>query len=403
MFAELDAADKRHLSDLRRGGRGIFRFGNHDDDPSTLGEDIALWAQIWLDLYYTYHFLLDAEPLHNLGWGVGDAVNGGLADAWLHLTMKNGPGLPYPGNDAARSCIVDEPTASAFRGCPITTRCLLECASSLDELRVLSHSIVRDNAPDLQRMAVMALAGTDYGLPVRAALETNHPPSMNTVLALIDFALNPPIPGISFGEGRMAWAELYPPQRFELALLFRDPQFDISPDPTSDELLHYRRSLEVQTGLRYGVVAHPLSSSHSLSAVLDDLDQGRCGVRGVLLYIASTMLAYRDNDPGLISHFGAVFQGDEAVRMLDYHEWNDVLLPFVEDRGGKFSYAAHLDERSALAFASQVAGAAATDDVVNGVGPLTLDHLPRDFGQRFGDQLAYEISQRFGVEVSAAL
>lgn len=88
----------------------------------------------------------------------------------------------------------------------------------------------------------------------------------SVVLALIDFALNPVVPGLTSADPCVEWRELYPPYRFAAAaktmanwksdLEFQDPSHEIT--------VHFQRMPTKRSGLRMGRVASRLSGLSTL-------------------------------------------------------------------------------------------------------------------------------------------
>ena len=187
--------------------------------------------------------------------------------------------------------------------------------------------------------------------------------------------------------------------RFERAVALRNRGLDLPPFPSREDLIDFRAELVRATGFRYGQIAQPLSDSPSLMAVLGDLSQWQCDLREVMLYVATKFLLLRESDPALISHFGSATYGKEAIRLIDYADWNDVLTPFVEVNSRGLAFAAHVGRAEATAYVYKVAAEGTTDDIVNGVGPLTVDHLPTDFGPERLGELSEFVRRVYGMHM----
>lgn len=349
-------------------------------------------------MYFAYNAILDSTAISQLEWNAKAAINGALADAWLHAS-SSGVALDYPGNATARNSINGRPFFVSILGQRLTTRLLLECASSLDELYVMAIEPARSSAPGILAMVTAALDHTDYGLAFRVAGQVSPVlrKSLSTLLAVIDFALNPPVPGISLMVEGMSWSELYPPTRFMEAIAWCDTEHQLPDSPSRADLLGFRGHLEQKTGLRYGTVARPLSVAADLPGALASLEHS--DVREVNLYIAHRLLHLRDSDPALVSHFGTAFIGDGAIRLLETESWNDALFPFMFSSNDKFSHSDYIDKKLASNYLVKVAVECVTDDLVNGIGPLTVDHLPRDFAQTHISDLVQYAWNSLGIAV----
>lgn len=185
------------------------------EGPDTL----RMFPQIWYD-----HKLIDAlffdSPVQQnaavprgmiLGEIVGDIV------AQLVADQPDVPGL-LALRDSRK---LDDSSVAyvAFHGRRLTTHLLMEAAASATELANAENSPFGGrNAPAIR----MKLEKSDYGLAARIMLARFEQPFerlaefIPTLGALIDAALNPPLPPIVLEPqpGSWCWSKLYPPMRF---------------------------------------------------------------------------------------------------------------------------------------------------------------------------------------------
>jgi len=387
----LNSDRKRELSQRRGSGERLFSFTAKElSDP-----ELRTWSTIWLDLYFTYHALFDSTAIEALHWDNRSAISGGIADSWLHLA-EFGHCLPYPGNEAARSSVIGDVVFGSAGGRPLTTRLLLECAGVVDELAQLNPDLI-DRTAGLDVVLLTAINETDYGVPWRAASTiAGRVLNASTVLSLIDFALNPPLPFLDSRYPEVTWLDLYPPSRFALAARVLRSGGGLSDFPDPEEALAFRGWLEKASKLPYGAVDVDLSGSSSLA---ESLDAPNADWIGAMLYVSQRLLPVRFEDPCLISHFGQAFRGGEATRMIEADSWNDAVFPFIQVVDGRFFSRPSVSRQQASTFLFSVAASAAIDDVVNGVGPLTEDHLPDSFVAERREWLHEQASSALGIKL----
>ena len=363
------------------------------------GGELGILGQAWLDLNYTYSAIFDSDLSESLPWSQTEAITEALADVWLYQAQR-GVLEAYPGNDLARTAISGRIAYVKFANDTLSTRLLFECASSIDELLIVAQASVYSAYPDsgIGEMVLTALKKTEYGLPYQwANFLAGRLLSPSTILALIDFALNPPILGLGSTE-TIDWTEMYPPTRFAVAA-GAIGKAAVSPRPTKEEMQAFRKRIEINTDLRYA--KDSILSPHSnIAEALDGLKGKGTSITTALTYVASRVMPLRFSDPSLISHFGQAFIGSGATRMLETGSWNDALLPFIEVHNGKkWFYREGIDPLQASVYMYRTAADSLLDEVISGVGPVDLDHLPIGFATENRDWLYERMATDLGIQM----
>jgi hypothetical protein len=274
----------------------------------------------------------------------------------------------------------------SLNGERLTTRLLLECAAVLDELYPHALGSIKSLLdPSLLRMLGNTFDGP-YGLPYRIAEKlAGRDVGPLVVHALIDFALNPVVPGLHSGATGVRWFDFDPPCRFVVAaksLLHRRSTLERDM-PTSEILRSCYRQWEDDTGLRFGGVHGNLSPYSSLGeATRTPLHVTETIPNATGVY-AARLLRERRESPQSISHFGLNFVGKGARRFVDPDNYwiggNWWFFPPLRIINGAYCWPSDLldiDQATDLLIGSTVSGA--LDDIVHGTGPLTTTHLPHD-------------------------
>ncbi|MFF5106125.1 hypothetical protein [Streptomyces sp. NPDC000134] len=207
----------------------------------------------WLNLYFAYYLLLDPEGLTEFDtatWDMRAAMEHSLEDIWRHVRVG-----------------IDGPLKLVHTSeGPLTTRVLFECAAVLDELFQCEGAFIRKTDPALHDFLLEMLNG-EYGIPCRLARAlAGRDLAGSAVLALIDFALNPVVPGLHPDAPSVDWKELYPPYRFAAAAKAMtgwetDLEFQY---PSHEATVHFQHMLAKCSGLRMGSVASRLSDLSTL-------------------------------------------------------------------------------------------------------------------------------------------
>ncbi|MFE5598204.1 hypothetical protein ACFQ8O_03270 [Streptomyces coelicoflavus] len=127
-------------------------------------------------------------------------------------------------------------------------------------------AFIRKTDPALHDFLLEMLNG-EYGIPCRLARAlAGRDLAGSAVLALIDFALNPVVPGLHPDAPSVGWKELYPPYRCAAAAKAMtgwetDPEFQY---PSHEATVHFQHMLAKRSGLRMGSVASRLSDLSTL-------------------------------------------------------------------------------------------------------------------------------------------
>ncbi len=362
-------------------------FASH---PTTvadeLGDEVTEYSKIWLSLYYTYSVILGMEPL---AWPRGDALNKqrkiSLA---LDTTWRQWQGramLPRAGADLAE---VHDFAPLLGGEEPVTTRLLFECAGLLDEGYHFRGPYPQLVHRSLSRIWEHSLKG-EYGEPYRVAERlANRKLSHSEVLALIDFALNPPLPGFHRGVTSIDWRELYPPYRFMFAAVtlrksgaYAHSEADTA-RPLPEHVDDFFREVTTETDVRVGSIDSILTRDAALRDTSDPTQGFAERIPRMILLFASLLNQERTQDVAAISHFGSYMIDPAGIRLLDpdasdYPWW--FFAPFRVINNGVFGWPdkrLDIDASTDLFIGSAISSA--YDDIVHSVGPLDVGHLPAD-------------------------
>lgn len=333
----------------------------------------------WLNLYHAYYVLLDPEGLREsdaTSWDTQAAFEHSLEDAWR---QSAGAEMVERPEDTPVSITGALKLIDTSEG-PLSTRTLFECAAVIDELFQFEGAFLRMADPTLRELLLEEMSG-EYGLPWRlASALAGRELGGSVVLALIDFALNPVVPGLTSADPSVDWRELYPPYRFAAAAkAMADWKSDLEFQYPSHEMtVHFQHMLAQRSGLRMGRVVSRLSGLSTLreAATIPMHLAGR--TPAVSFLCASRLLDLREQDACALTHYGVNFLNDRALRFIDPDPDMWWLFPMFRVSQGEYRWPAeHVNLIEATDLLISAAVASAYDDVLHGTGPLASDHLPR--------------------------
>jgi hypothetical protein len=206
---------------------------------------------------------------------------------------------------------------------------------------------------------------------------------------LIDFSLNPPVPGLHPGIASVTWRELYPPSRFVLAAsaLADHPVEMEHVHPTIASVEAFHSELAAMTGLRLGRVEAPLTRFASVTEALGTPAHLADVIPNMTLVFAKELLHERCSNVVALSHFGLNFVGEGALRFITADMWLDNWWLFAPLRvaDGEYLWPERIGQDHATDVLIGAAVAAAFDDAIHGVGPLSGRHLPSSLLQNDAD------------------
>ncbi|GAA3654057.1 hypothetical protein ACG5V6_22960 [Streptomyces chitinivorans] len=364
------------LHEHRSSGVPFLSFKRY---PQHAGGELKYNELDWLNLYYTYYVLLDPEGLTEFDattWDTRAAFENSLEDTWR---QSAGVEMAERSEDARVSVTGPLKLVHTSEG-PLTTRTLFECAAVIDELFQFEGAFLRTADPTLRELLVEEMSG-EYGLPWRLACAlAGRDLGGSVVLTLIDFALNPVVPGLTSADPSVDWRELYPPYRFAAAAkAMAGWESDLEFQPLSHEMaVHFQHVLAKRSGLRTGrVVSRPSSLSTLRQAATTPMHLVE-RTPAVSLMCASRLLDLREEDVCALSHYGANFLEDRAVRFVNPDRGMWWLFPVFQASRGEYRWPAeHVNLNEATDLLLSAAVASAYDDILHGTGPLASDHLPR--------------------------
>ena len=378
----LESEERRHLLEQRQSGH---LFGQPSGVGSLSGPNGARLEQDWLALYFTHQALMG---------GVDPARAGGIAVDWafsraLHLTWFNSESkgmLKHPDGlePHLTAAPASAPSPADVEIGRLNTRLLFECAAVLDETYMHTLGSVREVIdPALWNMTAHTFEG-DYGLAYRIAERlAGRDVGAGCVLALIDFALNPVVPGLHRGVAAVTWDELQPVRRFAIAARsLADHRSDLEhAHPTSELLGAFHADIETATGLRVGRVDSELSSATSLQGAARQPVHFTEIIPNMTLTYARKLHEERRAAPCSITFFGLNFVNEGALRFVRPETWliggNWWLFPPLQVSVGQYHWPAErISQDDATNLFLGAALSSALDDIVHGAGPLTKSHLP---------------------------
>jgi hypothetical protein len=341
----------------------------------------------WLNLYHAYYVLLDPESLAEFdatSWDTRAALENSLEDVWR---QSAGVEMVERPEDTRVSVVGPLKLIHTDEG-PLTTRTLFECAAVIDELFQFEGAFMRMADPTLREFLLEEMSG-EYGLPWRlASALAGRKLGGSVVLALIDFALNPVVPGLTSADPSVDWRELYPPYRFAAAAkAMADWESDLEFQyPTHEVTVHFQLMLAKRSGLRLGRVVSRLSGVSTLREAATMPMHLAERTSAVSFMCASRLRDLREEDVCALTHYGVNFLDDRAIRFIDPDRDMWWLFPVFQVSQGEYRWPAehvNLDEATDLLIGAAVASA--YDDVLHGMGPLASDHLPRALFEDHGE------------------
>jgi hypothetical protein len=388
----LDQAELATFQQSRSAGCRLFS-GEQDEIACGFGQELTKLSTQWLSLYRTYQILFGEIPLD---WSTLDpAVEAHWISLALDLTwfQREGRGTLPCTRTGPASVHSIKPLLGGEE--PVTTRLLFECAAVLDERCMFGTPYPQMMPQSLNKMSQVNFDG-EYGTPYRIAqIFSGRKLSAVEVMALIDFALNPPVPGLSRGVASVDWRELYPPYRFVFAAYVMG-RSDVSVDwehatnsPSPEELQKFFAEVTRRTDLRIGSIDSVLSADLSLRAAADSQRPFSERIPGMSLLYAAKLNEERMRNVRSISYFGSIMTSADGVRLADpegkdYPWW--FFPPLRATDAGEFIWPSdrlNIDQATDLLLGS--AFSAAYDDVVYNTGPLSRDHLPAGMFEDPGD------------------
>jgi hypothetical protein len=397
----LDQTDLATFEQSRSAGRRLFS-GEQDEIVRSFGQELIKLSTQWLSLYRVYQILFGEIPLD---WSMLDPA----AEAhWISLALdltwfqRDGMGALPRARAGPASVHSLKPLLGGEE--PVTTRLLFECAAVLDEMCMFGTPYPQMIPQSLNKMSRVSFDG-EYGTPYRLAqIFSGRKLSAVEVLALIDFALNPPVPGLSRGIASIDWRELYPPYRFVFAAYVMGRSAvsmgweHARNSPSPEELQEFFAEVTRRTDLRVGSIDSTLSADLSMTAVVDSQRAFSERIPGMSLLYAAKLNEERTRNIRSISHFGSIMTSADAVRLADpngndYPWW--FFPPLRVTEAGAFIWPSdrlNIDQATDLLLGS--AFSAAYDDIVHDTGPLSRGHLPRGMFDDPGDFDALNSSVR---------
>lgn len=382
-LCRLDQADLTTFQQSRSAGRKLFS-GQQDEIVRSFGPKLTELSAQWLSLYRTYQILFGEIPLD---WSELDPDAESLSISLaLDITwhQRAGRGMLPRTRTGQASVHSLKPLLGGEE--PVATRLLFECAAMLDENCMFGTPYPQTMPQPLERIN-RANFDSEYGAPYRLAQTfSERRLSAVEVMALIDFALNPPVPGLTRGIASLDWRELYPPYRFIFAAYVMG-RSDASAEwahtrngPSLEELHEFHQEITRTTDMRMGSIDSALSADPSLRVVANSQRPLAERFTGMSLLYAAKLNGERARNAGSISHFGSMMTTADGIRLADperqdYPWW--FFPPLRATDAGEFIWPSdrlNVDQATDLLLGS--AFSAAYDDVVHGVGPLSRSHLP---------------------------
>jgi hypothetical protein len=381
----LDSRDIASFSRQRFDGNPMFGYSDTAAE-ARLGRLLSLNRQLWLDLHSTYQILLEPRDLDEsaLNWLTKETIESGLDSVWSQSKPEE-MFARRPPREKGVNILGGISLVAGAEGL-ISTRLLLECAAVLDEVTQWAGNFNRHADRAVLRMQEKTFRG-EYGIPYRFAERTaGCKLEPFAVLAMIDFALNPVVPGLHDGAPEVDWQEIHPPSRFvRAAEAVSDAapwKFDVW--PSREKIVEFHAELEKRTGLRMGAVSPPLSDYSSLRECAASRVHYAQRIPGLTLFYSADLMHERNKNPHLISHFGVNFVGPDACRHVnpELDAWS--IFPPLAVAEGRYCWPSEhltIDDATVLLIGSAVS--AAYDDAVHGSGVLSKSHLPAfEFSER---------------------
>lgn len=393
-FVELSALQREAVIERRQSGRPVWSF-EKVYDPGLAGESFALQGQFWLDLYYASMALLDYGSVDDIPGEPHEAFRLSIADAWLFLG-KSTDYARYPGHGQARSWLRGSCLPAFTHRGHLSTRLLLECASTIDEILMLGQARGGHHL-DIEEDGRLKLDETAYGMPARIAEDYLGPYyTLQTLQAIIDFALNPPLPFMYRNIPPLKWDDFYPPLRFLKILdaISGSEEVIIVAEGTDEEHLRFRSFVLACSGLAYGENEF---EQPGRSYIVNFKRPATSVYYNSLLDASRALLQRRSSSPrevasprvGRVRTFAASEpNGLESVLRADI-----ALHPFVAQLPDGLGIAQGMRNEDAIRYLNGVMVSATLDALVNEVGCVPSEMLPRavpvdHFRRLASDQIA---------------
>ena len=416
----LDAGEVRRISRFRQLGTPILSWQRSllaeccDPRLAALGED-------WLMHRAAYDLLFDPRGCQQALREVSmrEAADLALRQAWRQAAQ---PGiLPFPDGseaDVVTGAVVLPTIDSTLY---LSTRLLFECASALDELYPMVFGYVWRDTESAEIGKVFAEHGNErmleatingeYGLPCVIANQlAGRLLDPYVVHSLIDFALNPPVPGLTSEVTSVDFQELYPPARFvRAAQALAHARLDLeNPAFTVGQVEAFHSKLADLTGLRAGSIDCALTTAATPREAVRTPAHITSVMPNTVFTVARNILQERGSQTHRISHFGLNFIGKDAAQFLEPHSdasahWLHPLLRVIDS---EYYWPLGLfDSRDASILFDAIAMSAALDDVLTDVGTLSAEHLPQKAlhaAPGAADQLSADLRMMIQLEVGWA-
>jgi hypothetical protein len=401
VMINLDKAELATFEQARADGLRIF---SHESGNLVrrFGIDMEWMSLKWQSLYRTYGLLFGDIPLSWMELDLAEesaSVSGALDTVWFQRQKMQM--LP---KDSSDHVVVRGLRPLLGGEEPISTRLLFECGAMLDESCMLEGPYPGIIDYSLRKVHKISFDG-EYGEPYRVACRmTGRRLSVPEVMTLIDFALNPPVPGLSLGVTSLHWLELFPPYRFLMAayaLRSSKVSFDFSPAdgrPSAEAAFEFYREVAEMTDVRMGSVDTVVSRDSSLMEVVEP-DRGFVErIPGMALLCAEKLKEERIQDLGFIAYFGLLCSSADVIRLVDGqsrdYPWWFFPQILVTRNGRVIRPADRINTDEATDLVLGAAFSSAYDDVVHGAGPLSRGHLPREIFEDSDDLKALNAKVR---------
>lgn len=207
-------------------------------EPELISHDFALAGQMWLDMKFLNHALIDSGDWRCEEWVADDAIGPALSDAWR--AAESFPCMAaHPGNEVADHQFIETPTDAARNYVRIdqrlTTRAIWESACTLDEVATDDYGASADDLTEHLRLVRAKLESDRYGFALKVAQGMVGSVSAPLFRLVAWLATDPPLPFLEPEGDALRWSHFSPPYRFmRLYAAIRDsPSLQQVPNETS--------------------------------------------------------------------------------------------------------------------------------------------------------------------------
>lgn len=422
-FARLSPNERHILLNQRKKGVPIFS----DKQPNDVGsQQYEEMCASWYADRIGYHLLLDSravlpaprantsinlmQPRQALGYSLCDAhlvSSRVLGTADMQLISR----LPEYGWT---------PRIIETSWGRLTAHSLFECAATLDEFVSMSGFMglpkeLGINAETKCNKLLNRMLETSYGIPLKLFWQitgkglADLTSSISVLMALIDYALNPPLPpAITYATlETIEWEELDPACRFVAACsaVSRISQLSRLPNPAELRCFHDELSslLGWHSLFLYDGSLATVASSYLPTVKGQDTSLGTLSYKypGMLGYVQSRFWALRLQYPEVISHFGFIpdINIDVSTDLIfdsAGQGWFMAPLQRLADNRAGFSSGAGWDDSRLSTYMTSLAMHILTGYLINGVGPIPSGVIPlganeRDFWRDICDGVAGQL------------